>query len=84
MLEAVADGNAELMVASHNQESVALATRRMHELGLRPSTSGAPHLAPSCKPSASKISRPPSKLTCTKLQGSHSRLALTASGSRCQ
>ena len=42
VLEAVADGRAELMVASHNQESVALATRRMHELGLQPSTSGKP------------------------------------------
>ncbi len=40
VLEAVAEGSAELMVASHNQETVALATRRMHELGLQPSTSG--------------------------------------------
>ena len=40
ILEAVAAGSAELMVASHNQESVELATRRMHELGLQPSTSG--------------------------------------------
>ena len=42
VLESVATGAAELMVASHNQESVALATRRMHELGLHPSTSGEP------------------------------------------
>lgn len=42
VLEAVAGGSAELMVASHNQESVALATRRMHELGMQPSTSGEP------------------------------------------
>jgi len=84
VLEAVADGNAELMVASHNQESVALATRRMHELGLQPSSSGAPHFALRCKPSASTIGRPPSKLAFTLLQGSHSRLALTASGSRYQ
>ncbi|CAL5224266.1 g6925 [Coccomyxa viridis] len=40
VLEAVAEGSAELMVASHNQETVALATRRMHELGLQPSSSG--------------------------------------------
>ena len=42
VLESVAGGAAELMVASHNQESVALATRRMHALGLHPSTSGEP------------------------------------------
>lgn len=40
VLQAVAQGEAELMVASHNQDSVAAATRAMHALGLQPSTSG--------------------------------------------
>jgi hypothetical protein len=45
ILERVADGRAELMVASHKQGSVQAAARRMHGLGLAPATSGAPHLA---------------------------------------
>ena len=42
ILERVAAGRAELMVASHNQGSVQAAARRMHALGLTPATSGAP------------------------------------------
>lgn len=53
VLESVAEGAAELMVASHNQESVALATRRMHDLGLHPSTSGEPPAALLIKSQAS-------------------------------
>lgn len=40
MLRAVADGSAELMVASHNQASVAAAAAEMRRLGLDPATSG--------------------------------------------
>lgn len=40
VLGAVAQGMAELMVASHNQASVQKAARCMHRFGLHPSTSG--------------------------------------------
>ena len=40
ILGAVAQGDAELMVASHNQASVQRAAACMHRLGLDPSTSG--------------------------------------------
>ncbi len=43
ILGAVAQGDAELMVASHNQASVQKAARCMHRLGLNPATSGEPH-----------------------------------------
>ena len=55
VLESVAEGASELMVASHNQESVALATRRMHDLGLHPSTSGEPSAAQLTQVQASAI-----------------------------
>ncbi len=40
ILGLVARGDAELMVASHNQASVENASRCMHRLGLDPSSSG--------------------------------------------
>lgn len=40
VLHLVTQGEAELMVASHNQVSVDKATQLMHTLGLDPSTSG--------------------------------------------
>lgn len=42
VLRLVAEGWVELMVASHNQASVAAAATAMRRLGLQPSTSGAP------------------------------------------
>jgi hypothetical protein len=61
ILELVASGDAELMLASHNQGSVERATRAMHHLGLDPSTSGAssllaPCACPECPPPFSAIS----------------------------
>ena len=43
VLRVVADGSGELMVASHNQASVAAAAVEMRRLGLDPATAGAQH-----------------------------------------